>query len=464
MTIITRKETEEGPLDDGALATARPALLAIFSTHAPQYVVFPFSESRLHIGRDELIAAGIHDEYTSKRHLEAYWNGQSFAVNDAGSTNGTFLSGHRITTRSAVNESAVVRIGRTLFLCQPQGSAKDFAVHVANGVTLGPKMQAVHRQISQLANAGESLLLLGESGSGKEIAARHFHNTGPRKNGPFIAVNCASIPRDLAERLLFGARRGTYSGAVADAEGYIQAAHGGTLFLDEIGELEPAIQAKLLRVLENREVQALGATRPQRIEFSVCAAAQRDLQQAVTEGNFRPDLFFRIGRPEVTIPPLRERQEEIPALIGTTLYDFLIAQKDANAKALKLSASFVEACLLRRWPGNVRELRTEIRSAALRAIMEKSAMLNAQHLGKRAGLNIQKASSRDVVHTERDAEKDAPTEDENAAREMQLCLEALRNSDGNVNRAAQELGVTRSKLRRLIVRHNIDISRMRPRL
>jgi transcriptional regulator with PAS, ATPase and Fis domain len=458
---ITRKESEESPAEAAPAPPSRIAGVAIFSDGAPNYAVFPLSGTRLHLGRDALIDAGIHDEFISKRHLQLDWNGQVFAVSDAGSSNGTFLDGHRITTRTALRGSAVVRIGRTLILCQPQGmSAADEDVQVAAGVVAGPKMQAIFRQIDEFANATESLLINGESGVGKEIAARRFHSSGPYARGPFIAVNCASIPRDLAERLLFGARRGAYSGAVADADGYVQAAHGGTLFLDEIAELDMANQAKLLRVLENREVLPLGATRPHRVELSVCAAVQSDLQQAVAAGRFRQDLYFRIGRPEVAIPPLRERREEIPLHIDILLRDFLATRQPPPAAGLSASAGFVEACLLRPWPGNVRELRTEVRTAALRAVMEKSATVRAEHLGERAGRPPPCAAPPAAAPPR----EDGPTDEALAAREAQRCIDVLRSAQGNVNRAAQQLGISRSKLRRLIDRHGIDIATLRCKL
>ena len=156
-----------------------------------------------------------------------------------------------------------------------------------------------------------------EKSSRPALSTRHA--TAPESNAPFVAVNCAAIPEGLAERLLFGARKGAYSGATADAEGYIQAANRGTLFLDEIAELDPLVQAKLLRVLETREVLPLGASRAKKVDIGICAASHRRLRDEVTAGRFREDLYFRIGRPEVQIPPLRERLDEIPWFVAREL-------------------------------------------------------------------------------------------------------------------------------------------------
>jgi transcriptional regulator with PAS, ATPase and Fis domain len=193
-----------------------------------------------------------------------------------------------------------------------------------------------------------------------------------------VTVNCATIPKDLAERLLFGTVKGAYSGATSDAEGYLQAAHRGTLFLDEVAELEPGIQAKLLRVLETREVVPLGGTRPHPVDIGLCTATLRDLRDAVASGGFREDLYYRIGRPEVHLPPLRERPEEIPFLV----------EQAARSSGSKAGAPLVEACLLRPWPGNIRELSTEVRAAAALAVAEGSDLVEPRHLAPQAGQRI----------------------------------------------------------------------------
>jgi transcriptional regulator with PAS, ATPase and Fis domain len=232
------------------------------------------------------------------------------------------------------------------------------------------------------ARASDTVLVLGESGAGKELAARAFHDTrhGGSANVPFVAVNCAAIPEGVAERLLFGARKGAYSGAANDAEGYIQAADKGTLFLDEIAELDPLVQAKLLRVLETREVLPLGASRPKKVEIGIVAASHKRLRDEVAAGRFREDLYFRIGRPEVQLPPLRERLDEVPWFIGRALHGV--------DPSLTASVGFVEACALRAWPGNVRELLREVVRAGHRAIEEKASLVEPGHLLAEAGVAV----------------------------------------------------------------------------
>lgn len=467
MVPSTRKETAEAPVAAARADCEAPALVLIFSDGKPYYRVFPLQDRALAFGRDQLLAAGIHDEYASRKHLLLSVDGERFLVQDEGSTNGTFLDGQRVNQPLSASSPAVIRIGRTLFLAVAQAAPKGLkkpSVSIEGGMVAGPQLQALNQRIARLASAGEGLLVVGESGTGKELAARRFHRAGVRPDGPFVAVNCATIPRDLAERLLFGTRRGAYSGATSDAEGYLQAAHGGTLFLDEIVELDLANQAKLLRALESREVQALGANVAQSIDVRVCAAAQRSLRFAVAEGRFREDLYFRIGRPELHLPPLRQRREEIPWQIEDTLQALAKSLPSRPSEPLGASALFVEACLIRPWPGNVRELRREVRSAALEAIAAERHVLEVQDLPEEAGQELATPLETPPAPTPAEGAAtpslpiDAPANLEPAALKA-----VLRSEDGNINRAAKRLGLHRSKLRRLIARFGLDIDALRRR-
>jgi transcriptional regulator with GAF, ATPase, and Fis domain len=430
MSGTTRKAA---PRKIGALsAKAGPALCIAYSGGRPLHVMLPLLDGKLALGRDELIAVGVHDELVSRRHLLARWDGGRFLVSDQGSTNGSFVGGAPL--RGEVAATGPVRIGHTIVLCESDGGGEVTSV---GGVIAGPKTRALLDRVAMLARAGEGVLLGGETGSGKEVLARHFHESGPCPRGPFVAVNCATVPRELAERLFFGARRGAYSGAVADADGYIQAAAGGTLFLDEVGELEPGVQAKLLRVLETREVQALGANRPQKIDVRVCAATLRDLRDDVAAGRFREDLYFRLGRPELRVPPLRDRPLEIVWLVHQ------VVQTLARARSLVLTASaeLVEACLLRPWPGNVRELQTSVRIAVLNAVERSDHTVEPDDLDDHAGRPL--------------------VAQPGAARLSPEVEDALRVENGNVNRAATRLGMSRARLRRLIERNGIDVAALR---
>ncbi len=262
-----------------------------------------------------------------------------------------------------------------------------------------------------------------------------------------MGINCSAIPDGMAERLLFGTKRGAFSGADADADGYLQAAHGGTLLLDEVADLSLTTQAKLLRALETREVLPLGSSRPRSIDVRVCVATNKPLRTEVSAGRFREDLYFRIGQPEVRLPPLRQRCEEIPWLI-------LLELKRISSN-LAIHASLVEACLLRPWPGNVRELLAAVRTAAHAATLEGDAKLEDKHLATTAGT----ALSPNAKPAESQAEAMKALSPDEARRSALVA--ALRRADGNVTRAARALGVHRNQLCRWLTRLQIDAKSFR---
>ncbi len=420
-----------------------PGLLLV-SSGEPRCTALPLVDGALALGRDELTALGVHDPRVSRKHLEVRRAAAGWRVRDAGSTNGVFVDGEPLGARGEFAAPRVVRIGRTVLVFADElGAYARSGVRVAGGAVAGPALQEIIARGSALVRAGGSPLLLGETGAGKEVVARAIHAGGPFPRGPFVGVNCATITRDLAERLLFGTRRGAYSGAVADAAGLVMAASGGTLFLDEIGEMDLATQAKLLRVLETREVTPLGATRPEPVDLRLCAATLRDLRADVAAGRFREDLYFRVARPELRLPAMRERLEEIPWLVARFL-DEPGSETGPRAQPLVAGARLLERCLLARWPGNVRELGAELRVAGLAARAAGRGVVAVGDLDPRAGLAL---SSTDGAST---ALEPAPSELDRGA-----IARALSAEDGNVTRAAKRLGMPRTSLRRALARAGI---------
>jgi transcriptional regulator with PAS, ATPase and Fis domain len=250
---------------------------------------------------------------------------------------------------------------------------------------------------------------------------------------------------------------------VADSDGYIQAAHQGTLFLDEVAELHAAVQAKLLRVLETREVLAVGAVRAQPVELRVCSASHRSLSAEVAAGRLREDLYYRIGRPSERVPPLRERPEEIPWLIQTEL--------KKGHPGLSAHVSLVEACVLRHWPGNIRELLVEIRAAAHEATTAGSGRIKAEHLAEAAGQSLKEPSPARAPAPSGVPQPDGQSQRaESAARPRKgtadrpnraQIVAALLEAKCNVSEAARQLGLHRNQLRRRITQHSIDLDRLR---
>jgi len=448
MLADTADETQEGSRNG---APARPGVIVAFSGTVAMSMVLPIGEEPLVIGRAEQDDSVLPDERLSRNHCSIFVSPAGWAVKDLGSRNGTFVDGEPVNGELVAAAPRVIRAANTIVL--PVRDVATFrAVTTQDGVVVGRKMHDALAAIDRAA-AGETLLVTGESGTGKELAARRFHERGPNARGPFVAVNCATIPEGLAERLLFGAKKGAYSGATADVIGHVRAADGGVLFLDEAAELDLQVQAKLLRVLETREVLALGTTLPTTVAMRVCVATNVQLRRAVADGRFRADLYHRIAPPEVSLAPLRDRLDEIP--------HHIVAEVTAAAQgqALAPQAKLVEACMLKTWPGNVRELRRHVRDAASRALAEKADRVRLEHLASSAGVSIAPPSSRRAVG-DVGVRPYVP-------RAQQLTREAveraLHEHAGNVSRAARSLGMQRTQLYREIERHSLTLPGKRPR-
>jgi DNA-binding NtrC family response regulator len=241
---------------------------------------------------------------------------------------------------------------------------KEFAERLGFPRIIGdaPALVEATRQIQKAAPTDATILLLGESGTGKELFARAVHQLSLRKSGPFVAINCAAIPETLLENELFGHERGAYTGATAMKQGRVELAERGTLFLDEIGDLSAPLQAKLLRVLQDRTFERVGGTKTLKVDLRVVAATNRDLKRAVAERRFREDLYFRLAVVAVAIPPLRERPGDLVALADHFLERF---RRDLGRDDLRFSEGSLAAMRAHRWPGNVRELENAIERAAI---------------------------------------------------------------------------------------------------
>jgi transcriptional regulator with GAF, ATPase, and Fis domain len=288
--------------------------------------------------------------------------------------------------------------------------------------------RGVLKAASQVASTETTVLLTGESGTGKEVIARFIHRTSPKGHGPFIAVNCAALPEQLLESELFGHERGAFTGAQHSKPGQIELASGGVLFLDEVGEMSPSAQAKLLRVLQEREFQRLGGTRPIRANVRIIAATNRELRRALTRGDFREDLYYRLHVFEIRLPPLRQRRDDILPLSEAFLAD--IGRSFARPPA-GMTREARKALLDYAWPGNVRELRNVLERAAM---VCEGGLIVPEHLALSAE---EPAQAPERAHAETTNVK---------AIERQLIEQVLRECQGNKSEAARRLGLTRKQL------------------
>ncbi|HEX8394782.1 MAG TPA: sigma-54 dependent transcriptional regulator [Longimicrobium sp.] len=317
----------------------------------------------------------------------------------------------------------------------------------AEGTIVGasPYMMGVFKSIARAATSDATVLVLGESGTGKEMVARVLHARSRRARGPFVAINCAAIPENLLESELFGHEKGAFTGAIGRRIGRFERAHNGTLFLDEIGDMSMALQSKILRAIQEREVERVGGGNPVGIDVRIVAATNRDLQQAVAEGRFREDLFYRLAVVTVMLPPLRERGTDLDLL---SLHYFAHYARE-HGRPIRAVAEEVFNVLHRHpWPGNVRQLR----NAAERAVvMADGEILLPQHLPADI-LNPPEASGGASASTGTGGEPPLVTLEE---MERRMIRRALRETGSNVTVAAERLGIHRNTLRRKIQEYGL---------
>jgi two-component system, NtrC family, response regulator HydG len=292
-------------------------------------------------------------------------------------------------------------------------------------------MRRVMQTVRDLASNESNVLIEAESGTGKELLARAIHETSPRSGGPFVPVDCGALPEGMIEGELFGYLRGAFTGAIRDSEGLFRAAHGGTLFLDEVGELPLALQSKLLRAIQEREVRPLGATEAQPFDVRLVAATNRDLAGEVAAGRFRADLFYRLRVVALALPPLRERPEDVPVLAS-----HFLERASRGTKVVGLEPEALERLIAHRWPGNVRELENTIEAATALA------------QGPRVTAADLRLGSFDAPRAEVPSDIALSLE----AFERACLNEALRRCHGDVRRAAKLLGIGRSTFYRKLDR------------
>jgi transcriptional regulator with GAF, ATPase, and Fis domain len=385
----------------------------------------------------------LADPTVSRLHCELRVRGDVVTLRDHGSTNGTLVAGLRVRDAD-LPAGALVRVGKSVVRVEvgAEPAFVELSARTSFGelVGAGVEMRRLYAVLERVAATDATLLVQGETGTGKDVVARSLHAASRRAAGPFVPIDCGAIPESLFESELFGHVKGAFSGAASDRRGVFEEADGGTLFLDEIGEVPVSLQPKLLRAIESRAVRRVGANTARPVDVRIVAATNRDLARAVNAGTFREDLYYRLAVVEVALPPLRARPEDIPAL-AQCFYDLLAPG------AGPLPASFLATIAARSWPGNVRELKNFVeRAVSLGFVAPTNAAQHAPVPPARPGVE-------DLVplHLPLKEARGAWIE----SFEGIYLRAVLRRTGGNVTRAAEMAGVSRRFLQRLAARLGI---------
>jgi transcriptional regulator with GAF, ATPase, and Fis domain len=473
--------TDPAFVGSGPDAASKPGLVLLYARNFEQFnPAYPFHSPSVVIGRDATADVCVPEQAVSRQHARIGFDGTRWILKDLGSRNGTMVDGAFVTHDVELEHLHEIRVGDALFKFVAS-SADRYAHYHIDGRVLGERraramealvggyqMDMIGAELERIAPTQLSCVLNGETGTGKEVAAREVHRVSGRR-GSMQAINCAAIPHNLLESELFGYRRGAFSGADRDKPGLIKLADQGTLFLDEIGDMPLEAQAKLLRVLQSREVFPLGATAPEQVDVRIICATHRDLHQYVKDGKFRGDLFARVSEHMVKLPPLRERKEDVYQLAK------LFCRRYGTPR-LTFSFSFVVALLHHDWPFNVRELESCIKRATALAegdqidvgqLPDAIASLMRDY-GARGGAGSQAmaaVSERESRMPPSSVMAATPSPAAVSSRRPPPTEQALRDllmrHKGNIAAVGRELGKERMQVHRWMKRYAISVEEYR---
>ncbi|WP_437634083.1 sigma 54-interacting transcriptional regulator [Sorangium sp. So ce854] len=381
----------------------------------------------------------LTDQAVSRHHCVISVTPQGFLLRDLGSTNGTRVAGVRVES-AYLDPGMVIGVGQSTlrFDVLPDEIREPLGDEALSGRALGQSnaMRRIFAMLPRVAASDSTVLLEGETGTGKGLLAELIHQQSRRASGPFVVIDCGAIPPTLIEAELFGHAKGAFTGAQQARAGAFEAARGGTVLLDEIGELRPVLQPKLLRALEERMIRRVGSLEPVRLDVRVIAATNRDLRQEVNRGNFRSDLFYRLNVVRIRMPSLRERPEDIPLLVAHFYRQF--------ADGANPPLDLVEMLSRHEWPGNVRELRGAIE----RAVLLGDPALHREGAEGDAPADVLRAD--DLSLSFREAKERVI-----ALWERAYVQALIRENNGNLSRAARAARMDRNYLRELLRRHRV---------
>jgi DNA-binding NtrC family response regulator len=404
-----------------------------------------FEAHVIRVGAQRGADLALTDGKVSRTHFEIRLDAQGYRVRDLESTNGTFVSGLRVHD-AYVPPGASIYVGDTRLRFDPLDDSVEVALSSADryGGMVGRSvvMRELFARLATVAPTDATVLVTGETGTGKELVAEALHEHSPRRGGPFVVLDCGAIPANLMESEAFGHERGAFTGATAAHPGAFERADGGTLFLDEIGELPLEMQPKLLRALEGREIRRVGGAKTLRVNIRVVAATNRDLAVEVNKGRFREDLYYRLAVARVAMPPLRERREDIPLLVEHILAGL------PNGRERGPRPETIELMKRHEWPGNVRELRNVIERAVLfDAPMRELSVIAPVPAASGAAVAEELRVPIDPKVPFKVAKQDLT--DEFERRYIRALLEA---HGGNISAAARAAGIDRMSIHKILNR------------
>ncbi len=454
----------------------------VTSTGPDQGKELEITKPRVTGGRSIISDLVVQDKAVSGTHFEVSARDDGYRLRDLNSRNGIFVGDLRV-REVYLRPNTVFRIGHTQIQFQPLQDVVEIELSKKDrfDAILGTSaaMREIFAHLEKVAPSDLTVLITGETGTGKEMVARALHNSSPRRKKPFVVLDCGSIPRELIESTLFGHEKGSFTGAIGQHLGCFEQANGGTIFLDEIGELDIGLQPKLLRVLEQREIKRVGGDRTMKVDVRVLAATNRDLRDEVNRGHFREDLYFRLSVVHVELPPMRERKEDIPILANNFLRD--VAGR--RGMTMSFSQDAMVAMMGHPWAGNVREMRNVVERAAALSdgpVLTRADLVFGREMGPsvivshdlaQAGAQAAQRAAAAMAGVELPPNSGPAIFDpallkpglgfKSAKQTVVDAFEAaylqalMERNDGNITRSSQEAGLTRYHLRELLKRHHI---------
>ena len=427
----------------GNLAITRPTFRLIPQIGAAEF----FDQWKVRIGAGAGNDWIIKNNTVSAVHAEITTTDKGFRVRDLGSTNGTFINGVRIWD-AVITDGQTLALGtyQTEFQIQSDTISEKISENEEfhGAVGRSTHMRALFSRIHKVAHTPATVLIQGETGTGKEVVAWSIFEASNRKEEPFVVLDCSAIPKNLVESELFGHEKGAFTGAINQRKGAFERANGGTLFLDELGELELELQPKLLRALEQKKIQRVGGDKPIKVDVRIIAATNRDLQRHVAQGSFREDLYYRLAVVTLDLPPLRDRLDDLEVLV-----EHFLAQMDLTLE--ELPAGAMDTFMQHTWPGNCRELRNAVeRAVVLGEIQTQPSAFGNKSLPQKEGPNT-------IIHQlgiERPYKQQKA--DMTAAFEEKYVRLMLKEYKGNVSAAARQAGIDRMSLHKILSRYGLD--------